>query len=179
MMTVIFTRIGHAKFLARINEQQKRVKLIGSEVGEEAGINCDWHDNFGYEDARRRLDQESKRLAEMMNVAQAATVQEVADQTEVVAVGSTVELESDGRTKILTIGAYGETDPQNGLVSYDSPIAQPMMAARVGDTIEVVQAGKRLTFEVVNILSPEAKYRDLIEKLFGLKADAEPSISSE
>lgn len=179
MMTIIFTPIGHAKFLARINEQQQRVKLVGSEVGEEAGINCDWHDNFGYEDARRRLDQESKRLAEMMNIAQAATINEVADQAEVVAVGSTVEFEVDGRAKTLTIGGYGETDPQNGLVSYDSPIARPMMAARVGDTIEVVQAGKRLTFEVISILPPEAKYRDLIQRLFGLKADENSSHSSE
>ncbi|MGJ5092118.1 GreA/GreB family elongation factor [Bradyrhizobium oligotrophicum] len=177
-MAIVFTPLGHAKFLDRISEQKLRVKQIGSELGEEAGINCDWHDNFGYEDARRRLDQESRRLAEMMNLAQAAIVREVVDQAEVVAVGSTVEFETGGQSKVITIGGYGETDPQAGLVSYDSPIARPIMAARVGEMIESIKAGEQIVIQITSILPPGARYFTVVRKLFGLSTNADLSNSS-
>src|SRR5947209_6402122 len=86
------TRRGLARLAGEIETQQQRVRRVGAEVGSEAGANCDWHDNFGFEDARRRLEIESTRLRELRDRLQSCQLTEPVEQCETVALGTTVRL---------------------------------------------------------------------------------------
>ena len=158
-----FTQKGLELRSKQIETQQEKVKAIGQETGEAAGMNCDWHDNFGYEDAKRRFEMESanlQRLREAMSAAQLITVEE---QREEIAIGVTAELSVDGESREFTIGAYGESDPANGLISYNTPLAKALLKMQAGESKRINIGGKSVTVEVKDIYPPSYRYHALIE----------------
>jgi len=68
-----------------------------------------------------------------------ATAQEISpDDRSVVGLGATVTIEADGgkRTTYRIVGAI-EADTKRGWLSWQSPIANVLWGARVGDTVEL------------------------------------------
>ncbi|MBC9114604.1 GreA/GreB family elongation factor [Stenotrophomonas maltophilia] len=70
--------------------------------------------------------------------------------------GLEVELESsDGDVRLHSVLGYEEGDPQKGVVSYLSPVAEELMHKFVGDDVTLPAQGKRVSYQVVAIrLSP-------------------------
>lgn len=160
-----FTRKGLELRSRQIKVQEEKVKAIGREAGEAAGINCDWHDNFGYEDAKRRLEMESanlQRLREELAGAQMLTVEE---QREKIAIGVTAEVSIDGESREYTIGAYGESDPASGLISYNTPLGRGLLKMEAGDSKRINIGGKTVLVEVEEIHPPSYRYHTLLENL--------------
>jgi transcription elongation GreA/GreB family factor len=54
-----------------------------------------------------------------------------------VSFGSKVTLKRNGRTQTLRIVGEDEADPKAGLVNFRSPLAQALIGAEVGDTVEM------------------------------------------
>lgn len=71
--------------------------------------------------------------------------------TGTVQLGSTVTVEINGKQKTFTILGSSETDPTLGIISHKSPVGAALMGHRVGDTIEIQLAGKRVGCRVVGI----------------------------
>jgi transcription elongation GreA/GreB family factor len=164
-MSNYFTQEGLELRRQQIKAQQEKVRAIGKEAGEEAGMNCDWHDNFGYEDAKRRLEMESGILQKMLEESSGAQIVDIEEQNNIVAIGVTVELLINGDRKVFTIGAFGESDPANGLISYNTPLARPLLKMEVGDSKTFNIAGKQAKVEIEEIYPPSYLYRQLISKL--------------
>ena len=164
-MANYFTKEGLELLRKQINAQQEKVKAIGREAGNEAGISCDWHDNFGYEDAKRRLEMESGVLQKMLAEISGPQMVEIKEQSDVVAIGVTVEILMNGERRIFTIGAYGESDPANGLISYNTPLARPLLKMEVGDSKTFNIAGKQTKVEIEQIWPPSYLYVKLIARL--------------
>jgi transcription elongation factor GreA len=148
-----------------IQRQAEKIRQIGKELGEAAGANCDWHDNFAYEDARRRLDMETASLVRMKEDMSDSVVVEIDEQSNKVAFGNTVRALIGDQERSYTIGACGESAPELGLLTYSSPIGAAFMGMMEGDAKTVTIGGKNLTVEILEILPPSAKYRELIVKL--------------
>jgi len=164
-MRNLFTQKGLNLRLRQIKAQEQKVKAIGQEAGDAAGANCDWHDNFAYEDAKRRLEMESahlQRLRDEISVAQLITVEE---QSERISIGVTVEVSIDNKMKEFTIGAYGESDPDIGLISYNTPLAKNLLKMELGDSERINIGGKFLLIEVEAVHPPSYRYDALIENL--------------
>jgi transcription elongation GreA/GreB family factor len=164
-MSNYFTQQGLELRYKRIKAQEEKVKSIGKEAGEAAGISCDWHDNFAYEDAKRRLEMESMALQKMREEVSGAQIISVKQQSDQVAIGVTVKLTVNGEKKEYTIGAFGESDPAKGLISYDTPLARSLLKLEVGDTKAVKIGGKLVEVEVEEIHSPSYRYHTLIAEL--------------
>ena len=166
MNKVLVTKLGFDLHMQQLEEQKSIIRDRGAEVGEEAGINCDWHDNFGYEDARRQLEKESTRLRELMNVA--LEIVEIQEQAACITIGNTIKYyqDEDDIEKEITIGAYGESAPAKQLISYQAPIARALLGAKRGETRECLMAGKMKIFEIIEILPPSYKYWRLIGEIF-------------
>ena len=169
----IFTQTGLEIQRKRVARQNSVVLTTGTEVGEEAGPNCDWHDNAGFEDAQRRLEMESRRLGGLRSLEAGAQIIEVIEQATRVAIGNTVEyIVYEGEketTKEATIGATGEMKLDQGLVTYKSPVAQVLLGLTVGDSIEATLNGRQVEVEVTNIFPPSQKYRRLIAELLAVE----------
>ena len=128
------------------------------EMGDEAGLNCDWHDNFGYEDARRRFEQESSKLSQLKELVSNPTFITPIEQNEKVLIGTTVFYYLDSEKQESTIGAEFESMPEQGLISYRVPIAKGLVGMLVGDIRSINIAGNEREIEVAEIYPPSHKY---------------------
>jgi transcription elongation factor GreB len=85
--------------------------------------------------ARDGGDQDRAReLAEHLATAQVGSV----DDREIVGFGAAVTIEDDAgaRTTFRIVGAI-EADPRRGLIGWQSPLANALWGARVGDSVEL------------------------------------------
>lgn len=160
-----FTQRGLELRSRQIKVQEEKVKSIGKEAGEAAGINCDWHDNFGYEDAKRRLEMESANLQRLREELVGAQLIAVEEQQEKVAIGVTAVVSIDGQRREYTIGAYGESDPPSGLISYNTPLGRGLLKMEAGDSRRINIGGKTVTVEVEEVHPPSYRYHVLLENL--------------
>ncbi len=160
-----FTKEGLEFKLRQIEAQEKKVRETGNEAGKEAGDSCDWHDNFGYEDAKRRLEMESTTLKKLRDEVNGAIVINIQEQNEHVMIGVTVKVLMNSEEKEFTIGAFGETDPINGLIAYNSPLARALMHMEEGDSKTATIGNKAIEIELLRILPPSYRYYQLVDQL--------------
>jgi transcription elongation GreA/GreB family factor len=66
-----------------------------------------------------------------------------------VAFGSTVTIERKGRRQTFRIVGVDETDASRGLISFRAPLAQAVMGAREGDSVEAAEPLGEITILVV------------------------------
>lgn len=107
-----------------------------------------------------------QRLEEVHASLASGTIVIPAEQSERVAIGSTVVL-----TVILptgaqeeakwVIGGYGETRPQVGLIAYTTPLASELLGKQRGDEVEVPRGRGWCTATVDQILPPSEGYNQL------------------
>jgi len=162
-----FTKKGWESFQRKIIAQKHKVWTVGKEVGDAAGISCDWHDNFGYEDAKRRFEMESTILKNLVRELEGGIVIEVQEQNKKIMIGTTVKLLMGDNHKEITIGAYGESAPSQGLIAYASPLARAIAGMEVGEKKAAVIGGRTVDIEIEEIYPPSFRYNSLIAEHFG------------
>ena len=171
-MPLYFTEPGLNSLQEREKKMAALVRSSGAEVGDAAGMNCDWHDNAGFDEAKRALEFNSRRLQEIRAALGQALLVTLTEQANSVRIGSTVfvtliDKNGDEEEKEFTIGAYAETDTKLGLIAYDSPMATAMIAQEVGVTLERVKMGNKVLDITINkILPPSARYIQLISEFY-------------
>jgi transcription elongation GreA/GreB family factor len=166
-MTSYFSKLGIEQLNQQISKQSKILIDVGQQVGDEAGISCDWHDNFGFEEARRRLDMEANRLKSLNKMRESAQLLEWADKDDgIVRIGSEVTFVLGEGRRCLMIGAYGETLPELNLIAYESPLGRMMLGMCEGDSQEVKFQGQDTTIEIVRVDHSELEYLARIDQLY-------------
>ncbi|MGJ8656772.1 MAG: GreA/GreB family elongation factor [Akkermansiaceae bacterium] len=60
-------------------------------------------------------------------------------EPDAVKIGTVVTLDASGEEKVMTILGAWDSDPDNDVISYLSEMAQSLLGATVGDTVEVVK----------------------------------------
>ncbi len=158
---LFFTNAGWERHAQAVRDAAERVRAAGQEVGAEAGLACDWHDNFGFEEARRRLEEASELAQRLAQEMEAGTVVEIREQAEVVDIGTTVVLRVGRDLRTVTIGGWGEFSAADGLITYTAPIVQGVLGLGVGDSAEVQMGGATLDVTVEDILPPSHRYSRL------------------
>lgn len=174
-MPLYSTEPGFEALKRKERELSDLVMVSGFEVGEAAGMNCDWHDNAGFDEARRALEFNSRRLQDVRAALREVVLITLNEQANSVRIGSTVKvttIDVDGNEerREFTIGAYAETDAKLGLIAYDSPMASALMGQQVGgETLEGVRVGNKVLDITINeILPPSARYTSLISQFYGV-----------
>lgn len=112
-----------------------------------------WHDNFGYEDGRRRLTMWSKRLGELRDIRSNAVLVKPKDQYDSVAIGCRVTVEDiDSRErKTYRIGSYMNLSEAPDTLSYNSPLARILMRAKEDEEIRDLVNGQKHQYLVISI----------------------------
>ena len=165
-MTIYFSKIGLELKKAQIRISENKIKALQKEAADAAGVSYDWHDNFGYEDAQRRVDQETNTLMVLKRELKEAKEINIEEQQQEVLIGTTVIFSLGTEEKEFTIGAYEETSPKMGLISYTSPLAVPLIKMRVGEQKIIDVGGKKVTAEIKKILPPSYRYTELIKRFY-------------
>ncbi|MEZ5331539.1 MAG: GreA/GreB family elongation factor [Thermoanaerobaculia bacterium] len=115
---------------------------------EEARELGDLRENFEYKSARQRHEYLSSRLASLdRDLSMARPIDLGRDDDAEIRIASTVTIAEDGEESALTILGPWESDPEGGVISYDSDLGRALLGASAGETVSF---GKR-TLEIRGI----------------------------
>ncbi len=120
----------------KIPENKKAI-----EVAREHG---DLRENAEYKMAREDQQTLMARKAQLEQDLNKARVTDFTDATaEMVSVGSIVELKegSSGKTQRYSILGAWDGDPDNGIISYKTPLGKSLLGGKVGQTVDVEVEG--------------------------------------
>lgn len=107
----------------------------------------DLSENAEYDAAREAQGLLETRITEIETILQNASIIQAGSSSTVV-LGSTVELEANGKTVVYTVVGPVEADPLEGKVSNESPIGQALMGKAVGDTVTINTPKGELAYTV-------------------------------
>lgn len=97
----------------------------------------DLSENAEYEAAKNQQSFIEGRIQELeVMIKHAQVISKPKDKSKV-EVGDTVEIECDGEKSTYTIVGATESNPAEGKISADSPIARALRGGKIGDKIEV------------------------------------------
>ena len=84
--------------------------------------------------------------------AQLATAQLAAPPSgEVVALGTDVTIEQDGKTRTLAIVGHDESDPAAGRIAFTAPLAKALIGNEVGDEIDPPGPGGTIRIVAIEV----------------------------
>ncbi|MDQ7064562.1 MAG: transcription elongation factor GreA [candidate division KSB1 bacterium] len=154
MQTYYFTEKGYEKLRKEIEELERYLKNdIASEIAT-ARDHGDLRENAEYESAKMKQANYMAKLNALKEKLMNAQVIRKEDlPPDIVTLGKTVKIQdvSTGDTVQYTILGDGETDIDNGIISYQSPLARALMKHSVGDEVEVQLPRGTKTYKILEI----------------------------
>jgi transcription elongation factor GreA len=151
---IVLTEDSATRLRRELAELQQKLKQVLGQLGEaaETGGNV-WHDNFAYEQFTLQSQMLSKQIKDLQDLLGQAEVVKPIPNKQAIRIGSTAKIEfSDGTARTVTIGDRVSSNPNGGIVSYESPLGRALLGARKGDkrTFTVGQVVREIA--VVEIL---------------------------
>ena len=111
----------------------------------------DLSENSEYTAAKEELAFVEGRVREIEEILDNANIVENNQVGDQVQVGSSVTVQTDGKSELFQIVGEFEADPMNKKLSQNSPIGQALINKKVGDSVEVdIPAGK-IQYKIVEI----------------------------
>ncbi len=154
------TIYGYEKLQAEVKDL-KEVKRPGVvKAIEEALEHGDLKENAEYHAAKEQQKNIDNRLAELQDIlgnAQIVDPRELAHSK--VSFGSTVvmtDMDTDVEVTYTIVGGC-ESNPDNGLISFNSPLAKQLLGHEEGDEVKMRLPGGEKEFEI-----DEVKYQEIV-----------------
>ena len=141
------TESGQRELERELEELKSRRGEIADKIAAARDFG-DLSENAEYDAAREAQGLLETRITEIETILQNASIIQAGNGSTVV-LGSTVELEANGKTVVYTVVGPVEADPLEGKVSNESPIGQALMGKAVGDTVTINTPKGELTYTVV------------------------------
>ena len=129
------TESGQRELERELEELKSRRGEIADKIAAARDFG-DLSENAEYDAAREAQGLLETRITEIETILQNASIIRAGSSSTVV-LGSTVELEANGKTVVYTVVGPVEADPLEGKVSNESPIGQALMGKAVGDTVTI------------------------------------------
>lgn len=149
------TEYGYNKLIAELKnlkEVERPQNIIEIDTAREHG---DLKENAEYHAARERQLFLDARINELTQLVAEARVIDPANLThDKVSFGSTIKLEdldSEEQFTYTIVGAT-ESNPEKGLISYNSPLAKQFLGKFVGDEVSVILPKGRVEYEILDII---------------------------
>ncbi|QJU09008.1 transcription elongation factor GreA [Candidatus Saccharibacteria bacterium oral taxon 488] len=141
------TESGQRELERELEELKSRRGEIADKIAAARDFG-DLSENAEYDAAREAQGLLETRITEIETILQNASIIQAGSSSTVV-LGSTVELEANGKTVVYTVVGPVEADPLEGKVSNESPIGQALMGRAVGDTVTISTPKGELAYTVV------------------------------
>lgn len=152
MADTYLTRAGYDKLKRELEQLMKQKSQTSIDIGE-AREKGDLKENAEYHSAKEKLGEIMGRIGVIQDKLQSAKlIDEMDIPKDTVAIGTTVTLEdADGDTMDYTLVGEDESDPMEGRISVQSPLAQGLLGRKVKQTVEVqLPAGPR-QFKILKV----------------------------
>lgn len=125
---------------SEVAERLERAKELG-----------DLSENSEYLEAREEQAQVEHRIIELEQILANATIIKKPESRAAVAIGSTVHVEKNGLALTFTIVGSGETNPETGFISNESPLGKSFLGKKTGDTVVVKAPIGNVTYKITQI----------------------------
>ncbi len=97
----------------------------------------DLSENAEYQDAKEQQGFIAGRIAEIENILKNAELISDNKNSDVIMVGSTIDIDCDHGKFTYTITGPTEADPAKGMISNESPLGRAFIGRRVGEQVTV------------------------------------------
>ena len=134
----VFTRESLDKYISDTIILESKLRELQSQTQEacEVGGNV-WHDNASYEDLKNQISGLDWQIKERYVIINEAEVVEYPKKVDRVCLGSNVTYLQNGEKREIQIVAFGEENPREGRVNYQSPLARALIGKNCGEIIEL------------------------------------------
>ena len=154
------TLFGYNKLQAEVKDLKEVKRPAVVKAIEEALEHGDLKENAEYHAAKEAQKNIDNRLAELADILGNS---QIVDPSELehsrVSFGSTVvvtDLNTDEEFTYTIVGGC-ESNPENGLISFNSPLAKQLLGKEEGDEVKVRLPGGEKEFEI-----DEVKYEEIV-----------------
>ncbi len=151
---IVLTPRGHAKLEQRLDYLRNVLRPQVSARLRDSKQFGDLTENAEYEDAKQEQALVESQILDIRRVLQVARVLENADiPTDFVGIGSIVKmtnLENDDEWEFTIVGS-AEADPDNDLISDESPIGEAIMGKAVSQTVIIHVPNGALQYRIDSI----------------------------
>jgi transcription elongation factor GreA len=108
-------------------------------------------ENAEYEDAKNEQAFVEGRIQTLSALIKNAVLIDDSTSTAFVAIGSTVEVESDDGRETFRIVGSAEANPAEGRISNESPVGRALLGRKKGDTVVVRVPAGDFSYKIVRI----------------------------
>jgi transcription elongation factor GreA len=148
---VLLTSEGKLKLEAELQELHT---VRRAEIAERIKYAKDFGDiseNAEYEDAKNEQGMVEGRILTLENMLRNAVLIEESGDSDVVTIGSEVELKDEFGKQMFTIVGPAEVDVASGRISLESPVGKALLGHRNGDSVEVQSPGGVRRLKIVRV----------------------------
>mgnify|MGYP001363156831 FL=1 len=153
MDKVPLTKIGYNKIKEQLQFLKSKERPRISNAISEARAHGDLKENAEYHAAKEEQSLIEKKISEIENALSMCQIIEVLEipYSGKVVFGSTVKLLDlvNDRELIYKIVGNLESDPSNGHISIDTPIARALIGKNEGEVVEVVTPSGKMELEII------------------------------
>lgn len=152
------SRKGLERLSAQRDQLREDLQRSTKEMGESVKRDNDLRENPEYMQLQTKVSYElPNKIAEISKILDTHLLIEDTDAIkdghfDEVQVGMQVTLaDQEGAERIISILGYEESNPEDGVVSYLTPVAKMLIHKGVGDEVELPVTGKPVVYEIVSI----------------------------
>ena len=98
----------------------------------------DLSENSEYIEAREEQGRVEKRITELEETLKNASIIKGGNSSGFINVGSTVEVSRGGQAMKFAIVGTNEAKPEEGYISYQSPLGKELIGKKVGDSVKII-----------------------------------------
>ena len=152
MADTYLTRAAYEKLKKDLQGLMKQKSQLSLDIGE-AREKGDLKENAEYHSAKEKLGEVMGRIGQIQDKLQTAKmIDEMDIPKDTVAIGTIVSLEdSDGDTCEYTLVGEDESEPMEGKISVQSPLAQGLLGKKVKETVEVTLPNAVRVFKILKV----------------------------
>jgi len=147
-----FTQRGLAKLhqdIEKLEGKLRELQLQTTEVAETGGDQ--WHDNPGYDSLVIDIRGIDRRLSDAHQCLNQAILVKLPINLDKVAIGVRVKIFQDGEETILEIVGFGESDPDQDMLAYNTPLASLIMGRGKGEVVSGIIVDRQTEIKILEI----------------------------
>ncbi|MFQ5823366.1 MAG: transcription elongation factor GreA [bacterium] len=154
MKQYYFTEAGYQKLKKEIENLEKYIKYDISKEIAAAREHGDLRENAEYEAAKTKQANYMAKLGQLQErFRNARIIRKEELPPDIITLGKKVRIREvdSGVEEVYTILGEGETDIDNGFISYQSPLAQALIKHKKGEVVEVQLPRDKIKYKILEV----------------------------
>lgn len=150
----LMTQPTYENLLQEIEAAKKNVRQSLLEIGEAAGLECDWHDNAVFDHANIKHDIDSLQLRGIELKLKDVEIIKPSQKLDKVDIGNSVivKFQDEDNEEVFTILGPADSGRREGWISFESPLGFNLIGKEKGETFSFAIGGQEQKVKIVDIL---------------------------